>query len=106
MTTLKRLAALESKLIPQPDTYKPVDMRPVIAGLQVAIVGWHYGKRRKGEFDLTRFARAMKVTPEKLWRLAYADQARFRKRYLPLAPSRGDEHADDVADEIVREVLC
>ncbi len=79
MTVAKRLAALESKLIPQPDTHTPVDMRSCIAGLQIAIIGWHYGRPRKNESDLTRFARALRVSPETLFKLAYRDRKDFER---------------------------
>lgn len=105
MTVAKRLAALESKLIPQPDTHTPVDMRSCIAGLQISIIGWHYGRPRKNESDLTRFARALRVSPETLFKLAYRDPKRFRARLLPLLPTRPAELADDVAAQIVKEFL-
>ena len=105
MTVAKRLAALESKLIPQPDTYKPVNMRPVLAGLQVAIIAGHDGRKRKNELELVAFARAMRCSPAKLFELAYRDQKRFRARLLPLLPTRPAELADDVACEVVREFL-
>jgi len=98
----KRLAALESKLIRPPDK-PPVDMRPVIAGLMLTIIAGHHGRQRKSESELTAFARAMRCTPDKLWRLAYADRKRFAKRLLVVDP-RAD--ADAVADVVVRQFIC
>jgi len=98
----KRLAALESKLIRPPDA-KPVDLGPVRARIMLAIVAHRHGRQRPGRSILEGFARAMRCTPDKLWRLAHADRKRFRKR-LACVDARAD--VDAMADAIVREFMA
>lgn len=101
MTIAKRLAALESKLVRPPEA-EAVDMKPVMARLAVAIIAGHYGKRRKNESDLSAFARAMHVSPARLFAYALRDRKRFAKR-LGSLDKRAD--ADAVADYVVREFI-
>jgi len=104
MSAIARLAKAKLRRFKPPtDTYKPVDLRPVRARLTLAIIAGHHGRKRKSESELTAFARAMRVSVDKLWRLAYADRKRFAKRLLVVDP-RAD--ADDVADAIVRQFIC
>lgn len=105
MSKQNRQAIAKLRAMLAADAYRPVDLRPVIAALQISIIGWHHGRPRKNESDLTRLARALRVSPETLFKLAYRDLKRFRARFLPLAPNATAELADDVACEVVREFL-
>jgi hypothetical protein len=103
MTAAKRLAQLESKLRKPIDDYVPVDLTPFLSEVSVTSVAHFHGKRRKHESVLVAYARAVKVTPAKLWRLAYGKPAKLKALHLAVDPNC--RHVDGVVDAVVRDFI-
>jgi hypothetical protein len=116
MSTAKRLAALESKLIRPPEE-PPVDLTSFYASVAICFINnpiyrdasgkiIRPKKARKNESQLTRLARAFRVSPERLMHLALNDAKGFAKRFGRFASMVGRcSTAEDVATEVVRLFL-
>jgi hypothetical protein len=78
-------------------------MAPVFAWFSIILAAHHHGRHRFGRDSyLTSYARALKITPAKLWALVIAtDRRRFAARHLAVDPRCRD--TDAVADRIVKE---
>jgi hypothetical protein len=123
-TILNRLAALEAR---HPVERKPVDMRPVMARMNMLLILPPEGGRRPGESCLMRFARALQFRNDaELFLTAWNDRAEFVRRYTVAKPpcrahqAQGEfgrqmrqaqddkraAEAGDVCDEVIREFIA
>jgi hypothetical protein len=90
MTTARRLAALESKLI-RPAEAAPVDLTEFFADLAITLVAHHHGHKKPRESILAAYARALGVTPAKLFKLVTVKPKAFAELHLAV-----DTHCRDV----------
>jgi hypothetical protein len=127
----KLLAKIKAKLNPPPPPPPPtpVDMRPVLARINLMLMACHNGGKRPGESYLTGFARALQFKNEaELLLAAWNDRAEFVRRYAAASPpcysayqcscpimaksiregqdERKRKEAGDVCDVVIRQFLA
>ncbi len=101
-TAARRLAALESKLIPQPDTYREV--RSPAPALSLYVIASTFGRYREGRSELQCYARALGLSVEKLWAFVNRKPEKWWQRHLAVSPTCPFE-MQEVRDAVILDLF-